>query len=55
MQSHVEQMALQAGLKLDARQMMILMETAPHALAMAGRLRKPRGCMERPSLVFRFD
>jgi aspartyl-tRNA(Asn)/glutamyl-tRNA(Gln) amidotransferase subunit A len=55
MQSHVEQMALQAGLKLDERQMMILMETAPHALAMAGRLRKPRGRMEQPSLVFRFD
>ncbi|MBX9902786.1 MAG: hypothetical protein K2Y31_00415 [Burkholderiales bacterium] len=48
-------MALQAGLKLDERQMMILMETAPHALAMAGRLRKPRGRMEQPSLVFRFD
>lgn len=55
MQSHVEQMALQAGLQLDERQMMILMETAPHALAMAGRLRKPRGRMEQPSLVFRFD
>ena len=55
MQSHVEQMALQAGLKLDQRQMMILMETAPYALAMAARLRKPRGRMEQPSLVFRFD
>lgn len=55
MQSHVEQMALQAGLQLDERQMMILMETAPHALAMAARLRKPRGRMEQPSLVFRFD
>ena len=54
-QSHVEQMARQAGLKLDDRQMMILMETAPHALAMAGRMRKPRGRMEHPSLVFRFD
>lgn len=28
---------------------------APHALAMAGRLRKLRGRMEQPSLVFRFD
>ena len=54
-QSHVEQMARQAGLKLDDRQMMILMETAPHALAMAERMRKPRGRMEHPSLVFRFD
>lgn len=55
MQSRVEQMALQAGLKLDERQMMILMENAPHALAMAARLRKPRDRMEQPSLVFRFD
>ncbi len=55
MQSHVEQMALQAGLRLDERQMMILMETAPHALAMAARMRKPRDRMEQPSLVFRFD
>jgi aspartyl-tRNA(Asn)/glutamyl-tRNA(Gln) amidotransferase subunit A len=55
MQSHVEQMALQADLKLNQRQMMILMENAPHALAMAARLRKPRDRMEQPSLVFRFD
>jgi aspartyl-tRNA(Asn)/glutamyl-tRNA(Gln) amidotransferase subunit A len=55
MQSHVERMALQAGLRLDERQMMILLETAPHALAMAGRMRRSRGLMEQPSLVFRFD
>lgn len=54
-QAHVEQMARQAGLQLGAREMNILLETAPHALAMAGRLRKARGMMEQPSLVFRFD
>jgi aspartyl-tRNA(Asn)/glutamyl-tRNA(Gln) amidotransferase subunit A len=54
-QSHVEQMALQAGLKLNERQMMILLENAPHALAMAARMRKPRDRMTQPSLVFRFD
>ena len=54
-QSHVEAMARQAGLKLNDRQMAILMETAPHALEMARRFRKSRDCMEQPSLVFRFD
>ncbi len=54
-QAHVEQMARQAGLRLNEREMKILLETAPHALAMAGRLRKARGMMEQPSLVFRFD
>ncbi len=53
-QSHVEQMAARAGLKLDERQMMILMENAPHALAMASRMRKSRDRMEAPSLTFRF-
>jgi aspartyl-tRNA(Asn)/glutamyl-tRNA(Gln) amidotransferase subunit A len=54
-QAHVEQMARQAGLRLNEREMKILLETAPHALAMAGRMRKARGMMEQPSLVFRFD
>ena len=54
-QTHVEQMARQAGLKLGEREMKILLETAPHALAMAARLRKPRGMMAQPSLVFRFE
>lgn len=54
-QSHVEAMARQAGLKLNDRQMAILMETAPHALEMARRFRKSRDRMEPPSLVFRFD
>jgi len=35
--------------------MMILMENAPHAMAMAARMRKSRDRMEQPSLVFRFD
>jgi hypothetical protein len=52
--SHVEQMALRAGLNLDERQMTILLESAPYALAMAERIHKPRGRMDEPSLVFRF-
>jgi aspartyl-tRNA(Asn)/glutamyl-tRNA(Gln) amidotransferase subunit A len=52
--SHVEQMARRAGLNLDERQMSMLLETAPYALAMAERMRKPRDRMEEPSLVFRF-
>jgi aspartyl-tRNA(Asn)/glutamyl-tRNA(Gln) amidotransferase subunit A len=54
MLAHVEQMARRAGLKLDERQMAILLETAPYALAMAARIHKPRDRMEEPSLVFRF-
>ena len=53
-QSHVEQMAARAGLRLDDRLMAILLENAPHALAMAARMRKSRDRMEAPSLVFRF-
>jgi aspartyl-tRNA(Asn)/glutamyl-tRNA(Gln) amidotransferase subunit A len=52
--SLVEEMALRAGLRLDERLMTILLETAPFALAMAERIRKPRDRMEEPSLVFRF-
>lgn len=51
---HVEQMARRAGLKLDERQMAILLETAPYALEMAKRMRKSRDLTEEPSLVFRF-
>jgi len=51
----VEQMARRAGLSLNERQMTILLETAPYALAMADRMRKPRDRMEEPSLVFRFQ
>lgn len=52
--AHVETMAQRAGLELDERQMQILLEAAPYALAMAGRIRKPRDRMDEPSLVFRF-
>jgi aspartyl-tRNA(Asn)/glutamyl-tRNA(Gln) amidotransferase subunit A len=51
----VEHMARRAGLNLDERQMTILLESAPYALAMADRMRKPRDRMEEPSLVFRFS
>jgi aspartyl-tRNA(Asn)/glutamyl-tRNA(Gln) amidotransferase subunit A len=50
----VEQMARRAGLDLNERQMTILLESAPYALAMAERIRKPRDRMDEPSLVFRF-
>ena len=46
--------AERAGLKLNDVQTTILLETAPFALAMAERIRKPRERMEEPSLVFRF-
>lgn len=52
--AHVETMAQRAGLRLDQRQMQILLEAAPYALAMAGRIHKPRDRMDEPSLVFRF-
>ena len=52
--AHVETMARRAGLRLDERQMQILLEAAPHALAMAARMHKPRDRMDEPSLVFRF-
>jgi aspartyl-tRNA(Asn)/glutamyl-tRNA(Gln) amidotransferase subunit A len=53
--SLVEQMARRAGLNLGEREMTILLETAPYALAMAERIRQPRDRMEPPSLVFRFN
>ncbi|HEX9672348.1 MAG TPA: amidase [Burkholderiales bacterium] len=53
--SHVEKMAQRAGLKLTERQMTILLEAAPYALAMVERIRRPRDRMEEPSLVFRFS
>ncbi len=46
--------AARAGLRLDDRQSAILLETAPFALAMAERIRKPRDRMAEPALVFRF-
>ena len=48
-------MARRAGLNLDERLTTILLETAPYALAMAERGRKPRPRMDEPSLVFRFS
>jgi len=46
--------ARRAGLKLNDYQAAILLETAPFALAMAERVRKPRDRAEEPALVFRF-
>jgi aspartyl-tRNA(Asn)/glutamyl-tRNA(Gln) amidotransferase subunit A len=53
-QAFIEHMARRAGLSLDERLTTILLETAPYALAMAERIRKPRSRMDEPSLVFRF-
>ena len=50
----VETMARRAGLKLDERQMAILLENAQPALEMANRIRKPRDRMDEPSSTFRF-
>jgi aspartyl-tRNA(Asn)/glutamyl-tRNA(Gln) amidotransferase subunit A len=46
--------AQRAGLRLNDYQVAILLETAPFALAMAERVRKPRERSEEPVLVFRF-
>ena len=46
--------ASRAGLELNDTQTAILLETAPFALAMAERVRRPRDRMEEPVLVFRF-
>ena len=50
----VETMAQRAGLKLNERQMAMLLENAPAALEMARRIRKPRDRMDEPSSTFRF-
>jgi aspartyl-tRNA(Asn)/glutamyl-tRNA(Gln) amidotransferase subunit A len=51
----VLQTARRAGLNLDDHQTAILLETAPFALAVAERLRKPRRRAEQPALVFRLQ
>ncbi len=50
----VETLAQRAGLKLNERQMAMLLENAPAALEMANRIRKPRDRMDEPSTTFRF-
>jgi aspartyl-tRNA(Asn)/glutamyl-tRNA(Gln) amidotransferase subunit A len=55
MRALVETMACSAGLKLNDRQMEILLENAPEALAMAERIRRPRDRMDQPSSTFRFS
>jgi aspartyl-tRNA(Asn)/glutamyl-tRNA(Gln) amidotransferase subunit A len=47
-------MAARAGLRLSEREQAILLEAAPHALAMANRIRNGRDRFEEPALVFRF-
>ena len=51
----VETMARRNGLKLNERQMAILLENAPYALAMTERIRTPRNRMDEPSSTFRFS
>jgi aspartyl-tRNA(Asn)/glutamyl-tRNA(Gln) amidotransferase subunit A len=47
------QMALRAGLNLNAEQMDLLFQAAPLAFEMADRLRKPRERSDEPSFVWR--
>lgn len=47
-------MAARAGLRLNEYQQAILLEAAPYAAAMAGRIRKDRDRFEEPALIFRF-
>jgi len=47
--------AQRAGLKLNDYQTAILLESAPYALAMAERMRKPRDRMDTPALAFRLS
>lgn len=47
-------MAERAGLRLNEYQQAMLLECAPYALAMAGRIRKERDRFEEPALIFRF-
>jgi len=47
-------MAARAGLRLDERGQAILLEAAPHAFAMAERIRKDRSRFDEPAQVFRF-
>jgi aspartyl-tRNA(Asn)/glutamyl-tRNA(Gln) amidotransferase subunit A len=53
MRNFVERTAARAGLRLNEQQMNVLLEAAPHAIAMTERLREPRDRSEEPSLVFR--
>lgn len=48
-----EMLAERAGLKLDERLFALLCEAAPHALAMAGRIRRRRDRADEPADVFR--
>jgi Asp-tRNA(Asn)/Glu-tRNA(Gln) amidotransferase A subunit family amidase len=51
--SFVMESALKAGLHLNERQTAILLETAPHAIATASRLRRGRDAPEQHSLIFK--
>jgi hypothetical protein len=50
--SFVISAAARAGLRLDDRLISILLESAPHALATARRIRRRRDMTEQHSLVF---
>lgn len=53
--SFVISAANKAGLRLNDHQMAILLESAPHALSMAKRIRRPREMTEQHSLIFRLS
>lgn len=48
-------LAVKAGLRLNEQQYQVLFEAAPYALAMAGRLRKPRPWHDAPAHAPRFS
>jgi hypothetical protein len=50
--SFVMRAAAKAGLRLDERQTSILLESAPHALSTARRIRRRRDMTEQHSLIF---
>lgn len=51
----VEQAAQRAGVTLNELQFELLCESAPYALAMSDRMRRPRDRAEEPANVFRFS
>jgi aspartyl-tRNA(Asn)/glutamyl-tRNA(Gln) amidotransferase subunit A len=52
--ARVDMMARRAGLKLDSGLFAMLCEAAPHALAMASRIRRDFAWSDEPASVFRF-
>ena len=52
---HVAVAVRHAGLELDDRQLALLLESAPHAIAMTRRLTRELGAAVEPAAAFRLD